>query len=276
MNQISRTLGISLLLFTATHGIASAQDEEETQRAWSNVADLSLVATAGNSEVMSWALSDKFTYNWTNQRLTLEAQGLRTSTTVRNLTNDAGTVQVDEVSETTAEQYFVGGRFRQRIYLRLFAYTNASWFRNELAGVQNRAQAALGLGYTFFESEKSFLTGELGGSWTDEEQITTLSNNWVGAQAIFDFMYKLTETASFDWDLAILPNLEDSEDLRVNTVAGLTSAISSVFALKVSYTLLFDNKPVQVVVPGATPADDALFTFDKYDHRLAASLVMNL
>ena len=57
---------------------------------------------------------------------------------------------------------------------------------------------------------------------------------------------------------------------------GLSAAISSVFALKVSYTLLFDNQPVQVVVPGTTPADDGVFTFDKYDHRLAASLVMNL
>ena len=276
MNRSVRTLAVSLLLLAATRGIASAQDEEEQQKAWTNVADLSLVATAGNSEVMSWALSDKFTYDWTNQQVTLEGSALRTRTSVRSLSNDAGDVQVDRVSETTAEQYFAAGRFRQRIHLSLFAYTLGSWYRNELAGIRNRTQLGLGAGYGFFETEKHHLIAELGGGWTNEEALAQQSRSWFGAQAILDYMYKFTETATFDLDLAILPNLEDTEDLRVNTVLGLSAAISSVFALKVSYTLLFDNQPVQVVVPGTTPADDGVFTFDKYDHRLAASLVMNL
>ncbi len=275
MSRALKILTVAVLVSTAFHGVARAQDAEEEEKPWSNVADLSLVAAGGNAEVLSWALSDKFTYGWTDQQIELRVSALQTRTTVRNLTNVSGSVAVEKLTETTAEEYFAAGRFRQRIVKSLYAYTIGSWYRNELAGIRNRTGVSLGVGYQFFETDRHFLTGELGGDWTNEEQLQ-LTNSWFGAQAIFDYVFTVTETTTFDWDLAVLPNLEDTDDLRVNTVLGLTTAISSVFALKVSYTVLFDNQPVKFLVDGTTPDEDALFEFEKVDHRLAASLVMNL
>jgi putative salt-induced outer membrane protein YdiY len=265
----------AMVVLAAVHGVARAQDAEEDEKPWSNVADLSLVAAGGNAEVLTWALSDKFTYGWTNQQITLQVSALKTRTTVRSVSNVSGNVQVEKATETTAEEYFTAGRFRQRIVKNVYAYTVGSWYRNELAGIRNRAGVSLGVGYLFFETDKHFLSAELGGDWTNEEQLQ-LTRDWFGAQAILDYAYTFTETTTFDWDLAVLPNLEDTEDLRVNTVLALTSAISSVFALKVSYTVLFDNQPVRVLVEGTTPGEDAFFDFEKVDQRLAVSLVMNL
>jgi putative salt-induced outer membrane protein YdiY len=275
MMRIVKMFVLCLLIATMSHGVARAQDEEAEKR-WSNSADLSLVATEGNSQTVSWALSDKFTYTWTNQQIRLEGSALRTETTARSLSNVGGDVEVDENTTTTAEEYWLGGQFRQRIFMNLFAYTTGRWYRNELSGIKNRTAVSLGVGYLFFETPRHTLTAELGGDWTNEEQVEQGSRDFFGAQAIFDYTYKITETATFEGDLAILPNLDDTEDLRVNTALSVSAAISSVFALKVSYVLLFDNQPVEVVVPGTPPDADALFTFDKYDHRLAASLVMNL
>ena len=275
MPRFLKRFAIAMLVLTAVQGVARAQDAEEYEKPWSNVADLSLVAAGGNAEVLTWALSDKFTYGWTNQEITLRVSALKTRTTVRNLSNVSGSVQVDKATETTAEEYFAAGHFRQRIVNGLYAYTIGSWYRNELAGIRNRAGVSLGVGYLIFETDRHFLTAELGGDWTNEEQLQ-LTRDWFGAQAILDYAFTFTETTTFDWDLAVLPNLEDTEDLRVNTVLALTSAISSVFALKVSYTVLFDNQPVRVLLEGTVPGEDAFFDFEKVDQRLAASLVMNL
>ena len=272
----TRTLAGSLLMLLVWSGAARAQDEEEPKRPWRNVADLSLVATGGNSEVLSWALSDKFIYDWTNSQLTLEASALKTRTSTRELSNVGGDVVVNDRVETSAEQYWLGGRFRQRLHKSFFAYTTARWFRNELSGIRNRTAASLGLGYAFIQQDNMVLTAEFGGDWTNEEPVAQSSKDFFGVQAVFDYQYKFTSTATFDWDLAVLENLDDTEDLRVNTELAITSAISSLFALKVSYSLLFDNQPVELVVPGVIPDEDAVFAFDKADHRLAASFVMKM
>lgn len=274
MTRIVKTLVLCLLMAAMGHDVARAQDEE-AEKPWTNTADLSLVATDGNSQTLSWAVSDKFTYDWTNQQIMLEGSALRTETTARSLSNVGGNLQVDETKTKTAEAYWVGGRFRQRIFMNLFAYTTGRWYRSELSGIQNRTAVSVGVGYLFFETPRHSLTAELGGDWTSEEPVQQDSRDFFGAQAIFNYAYTITESSKFEWDVAVLENLDDTDDLRINSVAGVTAAISSVFALKVSYTLLFDNQPVQQIV-SAPPAPDAVFTFDKYDHRLAASLVMNL
>lgn len=271
---MGRTMTCLLTLCLLLPGRALTQEAEEPEKPWSNSADLSVVATAGNSEVLSWALSDKFTYNWANSQLTLEASALKTRTTTRTLVNDMGDVQVDREKATTAEEYGLGSRFRQRLYLGLFGYASARWYRNELSGIENRTTVSLGLGYTIIDQPRMTLNGQLGGDWTNEEPTAASSTDFLGAQATLEYQYKVTETATLDLDLEFLENLDDTDDLRINSVLGVSAALSSIFALKVSYTVQFDNLPVVVLVPGAVPADVALFTFDEVDQRLAASLVM--
>ncbi|NIR43906.1 MAG: DUF481 domain-containing protein [Gemmatimonadetes bacterium] len=250
-----------------------AQEEDASEKPWSNEADLSLVATAGNSEVLSWAVSDKFTYSWANSELTLEGAALRTRTTTRNFDNVGGDVQVNEETATTAEEYRLGGRWRQRLYRGIFGYSSVRWYRNELSGIDNRTTVSLGLGYQIIDRPRMTLSGQLGGDWTTEDPTAQGSRDFVGAQAVFDYQYKVTETATIDADLEFLESLDDTEDWRVNSVVGINAAISSVFALKVSYTILYDNQPVVVTVSGTPPAP---FEFDKVDQRIAASLVMSL
>lgn len=255
--------------------VARAQDEPE--KAWTNVADLSLVTTGGNSQVTTWAISDKFVYDWSRSQLIFEGSALKSDTRVRDVSNVAGEAVVDENTATTAEEYFVGGRYRYSFAANLFTYTSGRWYRNEFSGIDNRLSAAFGLGYRILAQEKQTFSLEVGADWTNEEQVASQSNTFGGVQAVFDYQYKFSESAVFDGDLAFLENLKDTEDLRINLVLALTASMTKTFAISLRYTVLFDNQPVQVLVPSDAPGvPDATFTFDKTDTRFAASLVINL
>jgi putative salt-induced outer membrane protein YdiY len=257
-------------------GGAVAQDEEP-ERPWTNVADLSLVATNGNSKVRSWALSDKFTYNFVRSQLTLVGSALKSRTTARFLSNVDGEAVAEEQTETTAEEYWLAGRYRHQIFNALFGYTNARWYRNELSGIRSRTMAALGLGYLLLDQPKHTLSFELGGNHTWEEPLAQSALTFGGLEGLVDYQYKISETALFDGDLAVIQNLKDAEDLRANLVLAVTSTVTKIFAIKISYTVLYDRQPVEVLVPSEEPGvPDAVFKFDTTDTRLAASVVVNL
>ena len=54
------------------------------------------------------------------------------------------------------------------------------------------------------------------------------------------------------------------------------ASLTSAFALKMSYTLKYDHRPVVVTVRDPDGIDpDAFFEFDETDQTVAASLVIN-
>lgn len=264
------SLAVAVALLFA--GPAKAQEEET--RAWKNVADLSFVLTGGNSSVTTLSISDKFTYGWARSEVTVEVSALRTRTRDRALSNDGGSLVVTETSRTTAEEYAAGARYRYRIRRGLFAFTSADWDRNELAGIENRYAAALGLGYRIIDREETVLSANAGGDFTQENPVSGAERSFVGAQAEIDLRQQLTQNAVLDGNLQVLENLEDTEDLRVIASTAVTTSISSTFAVKISYLLRFDNQPVrQLLTSPGVP--DVIFEFDEVDTRFAASLVVN-
>ena len=74
-----------LLLFTLCCVLpASAQEaedeEEEKKLGWSNVADVGLVVTAGNSSTSTFSFDDKLTYAWEGADFIFRAGALRVRT----------------------------------------------------------------------------------------------------------------------------------------------------------------------------------------------------
>ncbi len=256
---------------------ATAQEDDgERERPWTNMADLSFVHTGGNSSITTLALSNEFTYRWTLSRVTVKASALKTRTTERNLDNLDGSVRVEERTRTTAEEYELQGRYRRTLYGPLFVFTGTGWSRNEFSGIDNRYTAALGLGYQIVETEQTRLSAQVGGDWTQEDPVTGASRDFVGVQILGEVEHKLTESATLQGTLEVQESLNDTEDLRVNALAGLTTSLSRVLAVKLSYLVRFDNQPVTVLVPSEDAGvTDAAFEFDKTDTRLGVSLVVN-
>ena len=63
------------------------------------------------------------------------------------------------------------------------------------------------------------------------------------ARAAGSYKHLFNETAYFLQLAEFLPNLDDGDDLRINTESSLVAPLSNVIALKLSYAIKFDNLP---------------------------------
>lgn len=266
-------LFVTLAALAASTGLGAAA---EPARPWTDVAEVSLVATSGNSKTTNLAGSNKFVYTWTSADLTLDAAALRTESTTRVLTNPDGTVDAAEQSAIMAESYNAGGKYRRTIREGFLWYARAGWLRNRFAGIDSRYVAGAGLGYRFFKTDVQSLTSEVGGDYTKEARAGGTSTSYAGARAFLGYERSLSATSKIATELEVLENLKNTADLNAKSVTSVTASLTAKLALKVSYTVLFDRHPVEVVVPGDTaevPA--ATFTYDKTDTIFSASLVIN-
>ena len=69
------------VVFSRPHRQEAEDEEEEKKLGWSNVADVGLVVTAGNSSTSTFSFDDKLTYAWEGADFIFRAGALRVQTT---------------------------------------------------------------------------------------------------------------------------------------------------------------------------------------------------
>jgi putative salt-induced outer membrane protein YdiY len=237
--------------------------------------------TSGNSESQSLNFGEKYTYKWPKAEFLFEAVAIRAESTTRTVTNTGGVLTESETTETTAELYSVGGKFRRDITPRFFWYTGGGWLRNELSGIENRFTFGAGVGYKLVDSPKHKLAGELGLNYAKEDFVFVQpdgedSADYAAARAFLGYQFLMTETSKFTSDLEFVDNLDDTDDWRVRWINAVTANLSKRLALKAGLTLLYDNQPVLEPIDDlGTPAfDPVFFEFDELDTILTANLVL--
>jgi putative salt-induced outer membrane protein len=277
-HAVSRIVLAGLVLALALPAVAQ-EEAEEPKRPWTDEAELSYVSTGGNAETTTLSFSNKFDYKWEKAKLTVFASALNADATTVVLDNFDGTVTKSELKEKTAENYQLTVAYRRQIKKRLYWFAGAGWERNRFAGIDDRYAASGGVGYRIIDGKKHILDGEVGLGYTWETQVTGLENNFTDSRVFFGYDFLISENAKLDSDLAILPNLDDSDDLRVNWITAVTASLTSSLALRLSYTVKYDRQPALQVVPPSAGAPvgtpDALYEFETTDTILSASLVVN-
>lgn len=262
-----------VLAIAAAPAVLQAQEADE--RPWSNEADVSILLSRGNNDATNISLSDKLVYRWARSQWTLAASMIRSQTVEKGTPELApdGTVRVPQ-EEATTSAYSLAGKYAYTVRDDFLIYTGAGWERDRRSGIEDRFSGGAGIGYQILAAERQTLLAEIGVDYTDETRIDDSGRNYAGARTALGYERKLTNTSKLNLDLELLENLQDTQDLRVNGVAGITASLTEALALKLGYTVKYDNQPVQILVaPGES---DAIFRFDKTDSRLSASLVVNL
>jgi len=258
-------------------GVALAQEAsgEEAKKKWSNKTEFGLTSTSGNSQTLNYSFSNEYKRFWERAELSIDASALRNEATNISRVPDATetAIIVTETKEVTAESYLLAAKYRRDITERLMWYVYGAWSRILQAGIDDRYRSGAGLGYAFIKSAHHSLIGELGGDYTDETQVSGLSDSYANARAFLGYDYKITEHSELSSDLEGLENLDDTEDWRVNWITSVTSSLSSRVALKLSYTVLYDNQPVVGEV--MTTTGSLPYEFEKTDTILTASVVVN-
>ena len=271
----------------ALAGPARAQEAEEEEPGWTNRAELSLVATGGNSEASTLGLRYSLTGPMGAGKLTIDAGALRaeTTTTSRFALGTANAFAVQESSESavTAENYFLRGRYDQEVSERLFWFVGAGWDRNEFAGIRNRLHAVGGIGHNWWDDDSGHFRTDYGLSYTDQEEVVddpTASDTFLGLRLGWDYLRNLGASTSYGNVLIVDANADETSDYRADMLNSLAVSMSERLALQVSLQLLYDNDPSLTAVPlfslpGTPSGATVLVPLDSLDTLFTVALVID-
>ena len=158
--------------------------------------------------------------------------------------------------ETSANALKTGARVDRAITGRLGALGGASYERNRFAGIARRFEEITGLAYKVLDFPKDQLGTELGASFTQQRNLDGVDDDFVAARAAAAYRHLFTEHAWLQQLLEFLRSLEDGADRRINSETSLVAPLSTRFAVKVAYTVRYDNLPE----PGFEKTDRVLST----------------
>jgi len=257
---------------------------------WSDSAELSYVATAGNAESTTLGFKNTLGRKWEKSAFELKAGGVRASSTTTTRTAvgpGPGSFSVIEEKDTAlnAENYFLSGRYDHTISARVFWFGGAGWTRNRFAGIDNRYEGSGGLGNVWVDTDRARFRTDYAISYTKEEDVTAspdVKDKFVGFRFSWKLEHKIGTTSVFGNDFIVDENLDDTSDLRGNMVNSLAVTMSKRLALKVSLQTLYDHQPafkkitlLDAPPPGGVVIGTVLDPLKTLDVIFTTSLVVN-
>lgn len=225
MRRFSSML-LTLVVLTLASRL-SAQAPDSAPNPWKLQLDFGLVNTAGNTSTTTLNAGEAASYTsgpWTVGQ---------TFAVVYGKTDGA----------RSAENYAAGVRGDYAFSKRLGAYLNGNWNRDEFAGISRRLEEGAGLSFKAITTPKTELAFEAGATLNQQRDIDGVDDNFAAGRGALHFKQMLNKEAYFQQLGEVLPNLEDGEDVRVNSETSLVAPLSSKIAFKASYVVKFDNQP---------------------------------
>ncbi|HEX6852912.1 MAG TPA: DUF481 domain-containing protein [Candidatus Polarisedimenticolaceae bacterium] len=251
--------------------------EDAPAKPWTNATELGVIVTSGNSESTNFAFSNKYGYKWTNAEFLSNAGALRTESTPNAFNLDG--VLVEPPKETTAESYFLDGKYRRTVTGDLFWYALAGWNRNRFQGIDSRLFGGGGIGYRFFETDRTKFSGEIGVDYTQESPVDGEDRDFAGARGFLAYEQKIGESSKFVQELEILENLDDTDDLRARSLTSIQASLNARLALKFAVRVLYDKQPATETLNDVDDLDGVappiVRELDELDTILTATLVIN-
>jgi len=189
--------------------------------------DLGFVNAAGNTDVTTFSLAETFEYKAARWSLSEFASA------VYGRTGDS----------TTAEQLKAGGRLDVKLISVLHGFVGVTWERNRFAGISRRFEEYAGLALRVIDLPTTTWNIEVGSSLNQQRSTAALARNFAALRVGTQLRHNFTKATYFEEKAEVLPNAQDSDDLRVNSETALVAPISARIALKLLYNVKFDNQP---------------------------------
>lgn len=194
---------------------------------WSGNAQLAYAGTSGNTDTSSFGAGFQLFYKPSPWTFGAEFAMLRAST--------------DDV--VTAESYAGKLRASRDLTPRLDVYAEGIYYRNTFAGVDSRVGGTVGAGYKIIDEKTVHLRGEAGFGYTHEDPVIGDTFGYAAVRGGLLFGWKFSPSAEFTEDASFSDDLEDTTNWIFRSVTSVVADLTSVFALKASYTYLYDNEP---------------------------------
>jgi putative salt-induced outer membrane protein len=217
---------------------------------WSGNANFAYAGTSGNTDTSSLGAGLELNYKPLPWVVTLKAAYLRGST--------------DGV--LTAESFAGSLRGLRDLTPRLDVFVEGLYYRNTFSGIDARYGATGGAGYKIFNEKTLLLRLEAGIGYTREDLTFQETLDYASLRTGLQFAWKFARSAEFTEEFYWTDNLSDTNDWFLRSTTAITADLTSIFALKASFTYLYDN------VPAVKTIDPVTF-FEKSDTITAVALV---
>jgi putative salt-induced outer membrane protein len=122
-------------------------------------------------------------------------------------------------------------------------YARTAWDKNKFAGVKSRLAEGLGLAWKVAASDQNQFNVEAGFELTQQDNIDGTNDSFSALRGATTWKRSFSSTSYFFQGVELLPNLDESDDYRINTETTFVAALSNHIALKTSYVLRYDNLP---------------------------------
>lgn len=235
----------SLLLAVAL--AAPPQPAPTPAPVWDAKVGFSYLSTTGNTETSSGGFDAGFTRAWKNWAVEGSANGVSATRRKRR----------------TAESFGAQTRLKRRLRKYLHITLGLRWDRNRFAGLDSRQTADVSLQWEIRETPtwKLRALAGLSAGREDPRADRPMMDSFGGLLQVSGDA-RLSETASWDGQLTLFPNFNDSNDYRLHGRLGVQAALNQHLGLRLGYDLKYDHEPV----PG----------FGTTDTGTTASLVLQL
>lgn len=219
----------SLRPFLALAALAAAVSPLSAQDAnpFSATVDLGFVNAAGNTEVTTVNVG----------------QELLASRGVWGLKQTFGVIYGRTDGVESASLWRAGLRGDRAVGEKLGIYVLGAFDRNRFAGITRRFEEGAGLVFRALETPTDRLEFEGGAGLTQQRSTLGVNSSFASARAAGTYRRSFAESSYAQLTTEVLPNLEESDDLRVNSAAELVAPLSQSIAMKLAYVVRFDNLP---------------------------------
>lgn len=221
--------------------MAAADDPPKPPPVWSGKAEASYVATSGNSDAKTLGAAAEAAYVpgvW-NFKLSLafirsEADGVESARTFDGVLRAA-----------------------RKLSPRFEIFAQGGYHENRFAGIDHQWAGDAGAAYQVLTIGGHSLKAEAGLGYIAETRLvanpppTTTDRNFATARAACEYKWKFSKSAEFSDEASFIEDLSDSKDWRFADKLALSAELTTVLAVKLSYSKLVMNEPV----PGKRKTD---------------------
>lgn len=195
---------------------------------WEGSAELSLVATGGNTDTQT--LGTAASLIWRPGAWTTRSR----AAFVRSATDDA----------TTAESLVFELRQSRALTERIDIFARGNLLVDRFAGIDNRTTADAGLGWTLLDDDTHMLKVDTGAGVTHEARVTGADETFAAGTAGLGYRWRLSEIAELNEQALFSTDLGTPANWRLQNGLSVTVAISRLLSVKVSHEVKQLNRPV--------------------------------
>ncbi len=257
---------------------------------WTTTANVSFVATGGNTEAFSLGAKLRTERNWLRTMFFIDGSAIRQDAADRSVyavgSPTSFTVTDTQTLNTKAENYNVDTGVERRVTERFFYTVNGGYKRDLFSGLRTLVSGRAGVGYYWSDRSAQELKLAIDATYNhQEEQVKdpAKKDNFVGGRFQGDYSVKFGDTkqSSFTTKLAVDEDFQVTQDWRLTSDNALTVSMTRRFALQVGGKIDYRNMPALQQIPlfvdrpGGVQNGQVTTPFKKTDATLTVSLVVN-